>query len=192
MKSTFNRAQYFHQNLTDNHQLRAFALGAELRSVCTLIGDKREMALSSLGEQQRLETIAKHCYERLMEEQKLKSVLNGYARSMMRSDTVMFHDVRLHAECPGLTLAKYYGSLKKTNGHMDRSIVWERHLHWCRALSVALYEHYQDPRSDICYGKKTIIIDKPHERQCYSYTTIKKPVAFKLNRYQYRQLPWQW
>ncbi|MFA0350261.1 hypothetical protein AB4486_25540, partial [Vibrio sp. 10N.222.55.C6] len=63
---------------------------------------------------------------------------------------------------------------------------------WCQTLSFALYEHCQDPRSDICYGEKTVIIDKPHNRQCYSYTTIKKPVSFQLNRYQYRQQPWQW
>ncbi|WP_241904907.1 hypothetical protein [Vibrio sp. 10N.222.54.B6] len=122
----------------------------------------------------------------------LALVLDKYADSMMTSGMVMFHDVRLHAQSPGLTLAKYYCALKQTEGHLDRSMVWEKHLQWCQALSFALYEHCQDPRSDICYGEKTVIIDKPHNRQCYSYTTIKKPVSFQLNRYQYRQQPWQW
>lgn len=189
---TFNRAKYFHQNLTDNDQLCAFALGSELPSVYTLIGNKQEVALSSLNEQRRLESIAKQCYERFIEDPTLQSVLNKYADSMMTSGMVMFHDVRLHAQNPGLPLAKYYCALNQTGGHLDRSMVWEKHLHWCQALSFALYEHCQDPRSDICYGEKTVIIDKPHNRQCYSYTTIKKPVSFMLNRYQYRQQPWQW
>ena len=188
----FNRAEYFHQNLTDRHQLCAFALGAELPSVYTLIGNKREMALSSLSVQNRIAEIAKQCYERFIEDPTLQSALDEYADSMMRTDALMFDDVRLHAQNPGLPLAKYYHALKQAGGHLDRSMVWERHLEWCQALSFALYEYCQDSRGDICYGEKTVIINKPHNRQCYSYTTIKKPVSFQLNRYQYRQLPWQW
>ncbi|WP_350939771.1 hypothetical protein MRO13_13005 [Vibrio metschnikovii] len=41
-------------------------------------------------------------------------------------------------QSPGLTLAKYYYALKQTGGHLDRSIVWEKHLQWCQALSFAL------------------------------------------------------
>ena len=186
MVLTFNRAKYFHQNLADKHQLRAFALGAELPLVHRLIGNKQEMALSSLNEQRHLEAIAKQCYERFIEKPGLRIVLDGYADTMMRSDSVMFDDVRLHAQYPGLPLAKYYCALTQTDGHLDRSIVWEKQLQWCQALSFALYEHCQDPRSDICYDEKTVIIDKPHDRQCYSYTTITKPVSFQLNQYQLR------
>ncbi|MEZ8724040.1 hypothetical protein AB6D66_23480 [Vibrio pomeroyi] len=189
---SFNRAQYFHQNLTDKHQLCAFALGIELPSVYTLIGNKRVMALSSLNEQNRLEAIAEQCYERFMEEPRLRSVLNAYADSILISEMVMLHDVRLHAQYAGLPLAKYYSALKQTDGHWDRTTIWEKHLQWCQALSLALYEHYQDPRSDICYGEKSIIVDKPHDKQCYSYTAINKPVSFQLDRYQYHQRPWQW
>ncbi len=189
---SFNRAQYFHQNLTDKHQLCAFALGVELPSVYTLIGHKRSIALSSLNEQNRLEAIAEQCYERFMEEPKLHSALNNYADNMLTSDAAMLHDVRLHVQYAGLPLAKYYSALKQSGEYRDRSAVWETHLRWCQALSLAMYEHYQDPRSDICYGEKTVIIDKPHERRCDSYTTINKPVSFELNQYQYHQRPWLW
>ncbi|CDS95222.1 hypothetical protein [Vibrio coralliirubri] len=189
---SFNRDQYFYQNLTNKHQLCAFALGAELPSVYTLIGNKRAMALSSLNEQNRLEAIAEQCYERFMEEPRLRSVLDGYADSILNSNTVMLHDVRLHAQYAGLPLAKYYSALKQTDGYWDRTTVWEKHLQLCEALSFALYEYYQDPRSDICYGEKTVIIDKPHDRQCYSYTAIKTSVSFQLDRYQYYQRPWPW
>ncbi|XNS97683.1 hypothetical protein AB6D28_015110 [Vibrio cyclitrophicus] len=189
---SFNRAQYFHQNLTDKHQLYAFALGIELPSVYTLIGNKQVMALSSLNEQNRLEAIAEQCYKRFMEEPRLHSVLNEYADSILNSEMAVLHDVRLHAQYAGLPLAKYYSALKQTDGHWDRTTIWEKHLQWCQALSLALYEHYQDPRSKISYGEKTVIIDKPHDRQCYSYTTIKTPVSFELNQYHYSQRPWQW
>lgn len=189
---SFNRAQYFHQNLTDKHQLCAFALGVELPSVYTLIGNKQTMALNSLNEQNRLEAIAKQCYEHFMEEPRLQTVLDEYADSMLNSEMVMLHDVRLHAQYAGLPLAKYYSALKQTDGHWARTTVWEKHLQWCQALSLALYEHYQDPRSDIGYGEKAVIVDKPHNRQCYSYTAIKIPVSFELNQYHYSQRPWQW
>ncbi|MEZ8452251.1 hypothetical protein AB6C66_15685 [Vibrio splendidus] len=177
---TFTRAQYFHQNLTDKHQLYAFALGIELPSVYTLIGNKQVMALSSLNEQNRLEAIAEQCYKRFMEEPRLHSVLNEYADSILNSEMAVLHDVRLHAQYAGLPLAKYYSALKQTDGHWDRTTIWEKHLQWCQALSLALYEHYQDPRSKVSYGEKTVIIDKPHDRQCYSYTTIKTPSRLSL------------
>lgn len=123
---SFNRAQYFQQNLTDIKQLGAFALGIELPSVHTLIGNKPEMVLASLHEQVLLETIAKQCYDDFMKAPHLQSVLNNYAENLLFSDIASFEDVRLHAKTPGLPLAKYYSAIK--HNYLDRTLIWEKHL----------------------------------------------------------------
>ncbi|HCH01828.1 MAG TPA: hypothetical protein DEV85_08060 [Vibrio sp.] len=187
---SFNRPDYFRKNLTDNHQLCAFALGAELSSVYTLIGNKREIALGSLHEQNRLETIAKQCYEDFMKDPMLHEVLVNYAAGILDSDTTIFNDVHWHAQTPGLPLAKYYSALKHTEGHIDRSVIWEEHLKWCQSLSLALYEYCIDPLCTIDYEQKTVMINKPHTKQCFCYTDIKTPVVFNIDQYQYVQLPW--
>ncbi len=185
---SFNRAQYFHQNLTDTRQLGAFALGSELPSVHTLIGNKPAMALTSLHEQSLLETIAKQCYDDFMKMPPLQAVLNDYAENLLFSDISSFADVRLHAKTPGLPLAKYYSAIKHT--YLDRTLIWEKHLQCCKALSLAMYEHCTDPRSHICYDKDSVMVNKPHAKQCVYYSDVDKASVFSVGEYEYHQRPW--
>lgn len=189
---TFTRAQDFKQSLNNESQLHAFALGAELPSIHAFINHKSKNTLATLHNQYVIEAIAQQCYERLIKMPEIRLALVCYADHIVNRGSTMLEDVRLHTQHPGLPLAKYYAVIKRTNGLLDRCDAWEKHLRLCRSLCFALHEYYQDPDCDICYSEKNIIIDKPHCRQCYSYTTINKPVLFQLNRYQYHQRPWQW
>lgn len=186
---TFTRAQDFQQSLSNEHQLHAFALGAELPSIHALINHQSKSTLASLHNQYVIEAIAQQCYERLIQKPEIRLALVCYADHIVNRGSAMLDDVRLHTKYPGLPLAKYYAVIKRTDGLLNRCDVWEKHLRLCRSLCFALHEYHQDLDCEICYSESTVICNHPQQRRCYYYTKTSRSLCFYADKYQYFQLP---
>ncbi|MFC5078867.1 hypothetical protein VTH8203_03390 [Vibrio thalassae] len=171
--------------------LRAFALGVQHPAIHTIVSTHPN-ALTSLDGQAQVEAAARAHWRQAQCHCGLRWTLNRYATALCGAHNLTFEDIDLHLAYPELPLLKYYGALLKASRNTDKEPLWRRHLAYCRALSLALYEYSRAPDSQLCYSASSIVTTSAAKKEsvCFRYQATAH--CYHVNDWRYFLLPMPW
>ncbi|WP_413111954.1 hypothetical protein [Thaumasiovibrio sp. DFM-14] len=187
----FSQPHHFFESQHNLDSLAAFALGAQHHSIQTLLCQDGAIP-TSLQCQYELESAAKYYWDKAQYNPRLMLSVLRYSKALLESRDTMFEDISLHLAYPELPLIKYYAALLKAKNEIDRDQIWCRHLTYCRALCLALYEHSRAPNAELSYNANAVMLNNAKDKQCFYFTGNAAPQCFHLKAWRYFLLPMPW